>query len=117
MENKKVDEKFLKKTFPEYKNTLKVVDSASLLTFRDYLNSPYGSAYGTKQKIGQYHLFGKISLNNVYVAGQSSFLPGLVGTMMSSFVLGRSLVGKEKLSHFIRERLSSLSKKPFVGRD
>src|SRR5665811_1169258 len=38
----------LKETFPEYKDTLKVVDSASMLTFRDYLNSPYGSAYGIK---------------------------------------------------------------------
>lgn len=99
----------IKETFPEYKDTLKVLASASMLTFRDYLNSPDGSAYGIKQKIGQYNLFGKISLNNIYVAGQSSVLPGIVGAMMSSFVLGRNLVGKERYSRFIEERLSDLS--------
>ncbi|MCK5313404.1 MAG: FAD-dependent oxidoreductase, partial [Desulfobacteraceae bacterium] len=46
--------------FPEYKDCIEVIDSASMLTFRDYLNSPYGSAYGIKQKIGQFNVLGRV---------------------------------------------------------
>ena len=93
--------------FPEYKNSFKVIDSASVLTFRDYLNSPDGSAYGIKQKIGQFNLFGKLPLRNTYAAGQSSMLPGLVGAMMSSFIVERTIIGKEKYNQFIEKRLCS----------
>ncbi|MCK4401162.1 NAD(P)/FAD-dependent oxidoreductase [bacterium] len=99
-----IKERIIEK-FPEYKDSFKIVDSASILTFRDYLNSPDGSAYGVKQKIGQFNLFGKLPLRNIYAAGQSSMLPGVVGAMMSSFVVGRTIVGKEKYDHFIAQRL------------
>ncbi len=99
-----IKERIIEK-FPEYKDSFKVIDSASILTFRDYLNSPDGSAYGVKQKIGQFNLFGKLPLRNIYAAGQSSMLPGVVGAMMSSFIVGRTIVGKEKYNHFIEQRL------------
>jgi phytoene dehydrogenase-like protein len=93
--------------YPEYRSSYKVMDSASPLTCRDYLNSPDGSAYGVKQKIGQFNLFGRLPLRNTYAAGQSALLPGLVGAMMSSFILGRKLLEKEDYGGFIRERLGS----------
>ncbi len=93
--------------YPEYKDSYKVVDAASPLTFRDYLNSPDGSAYGIKQKIGQFNLFGKLPLRNIYAAGQSAVLPGIVGAMMSSFIVGRSIVGKENYGRFLIERLGN----------
>jgi phytoene dehydrogenase-like protein len=93
--------------YPEYRHSLKLMDAASPLTLRDHLNSPDGSAYGVKQKIGQFNLFGKLRLRNTYAAGQSSLLPGLVGAMMSSFIVGRSIVGKEEYSSFLKERLGS----------
>jgi len=91
--------------YPEYEGSFKIMEAASMLTFRDYLHSPYGSAYGIKQKVGQHNLLGKLPLRNIYVAGQSSVLPGLVGAMMSSFIVGRSIVGKEIYNSFIRQRL------------
>ena len=91
--------------YPEYRHSYKVVDASSPLTLRDYLNSPDGSAYGVKQKIRQFNLFGKLPLRNTYAAGQSSLLPGLVGAMMSSFIVGRSLIGKDDYSSFLRQRL------------
>jgi phytoene dehydrogenase-like protein len=93
--------------YPEYRHSLKILDAASPLTLRDYLNSPDGSAYGVKQKLGQFNLFGKLPLRNTYAAGQSSLLPGLVGAMMSSFIVGRSIVGKEDYGNFLRQRLDS----------
>ncbi|MEW6379948.1 MAG: NAD(P)-binding protein [bacterium] len=93
------------KFYPEFKNSLQVMDAASILTYRDYLHSPEGSAYGIKQKVGQYNLFGRLHLRNIYVAGQSALLPGLVGAMMSSFIMGRGIVGKETFTRFIEQRL------------
>jgi phytoene dehydrogenase-like protein len=93
------------KVFPEYKDRLKVVDAASMLTFRDYLNNYDGSAYGVKQKVGQYSLLGKLPLRNLYAAGQSSLLPGIVGAMMSSFIAGRSMVREEQYNRFLNQNL------------
>ena len=83
----------------------KVLDSASTLTFRDYLNSPDGSAYGIRQKVGQFNLIGKLPLRNLYLTGQSSLLPGIVGAMMSSFIVTRAVVDKTKFNNLICERL------------
>jgi all-trans-retinol 13,14-reductase len=92
--------------YPQYAQGFRVLDAASLLTFRDYLFSPEGNAYGIKQKMGQFNLFGKLPLVNLYVAGQSAALPGVVGSMLSSFIVARSLIGKDKYNHFIEGRLS-----------
>lgn len=80
---------------PDYAAALEFVDSASTLTFRDYLFSHDGSAYGVKQKIGQFNLIGRLPLHNLYAAGQSALLPGVVGAMMSSLIVARSIIGKE----------------------
>ncbi|TRZ93720.1 NAD(P)/FAD-dependent oxidoreductase [bacterium] len=92
--------------YPQYREGFSVLDAASVLTFRDYLFSPEGNAYGIKQKMGQFNLFGKLPLVNLYVAGQSAVLPGIVGAMLSSFIVARSLIGKEKYNHFIEGSLS-----------
>ena len=95
--------------FPEYENRLEVLDAASMLTFRDYLNTPYGCAYGIKQKIGQFNLFGRLPFRNIYAAGQSALLPGVVGAMMSSFILCRTLVGRNAYADFINTSLEKAS--------
>lgn len=91
--------------FPEYKDRLRVVDAATVLTFRDYLNNYDGSAYGIKQKVGQYSLRGRLPLHNLYAAGQSSLLPGIIGAMMSSFIVGRTLVKEEQYNAFLSKNL------------
>lgn len=91
--------------YPDYRDHFRFLDSASMLTFRDYLSSPFGSAYGIKQKMGQFNLFGRLPLRNVYAAGQNAALPGLVGTMLASFVMGRGLLGKDRFKAFISQRL------------
>ncbi|MCG8432224.1 MAG: hypothetical protein MJA29_13780 [Candidatus Omnitrophica bacterium] len=91
--------------YPGYRSSLRLCASASVLTFRDYLCSPYGSAYGIKQKVGQINLFGKLPLRNIYAAGQSAVLPGLMGAMLSSFVIARTIVGRQAYGGFIESRL------------
>jgi len=95
----------LESIYPQYVGRIKICDSSTMLTFRDYLYSPDGCAYGIKQKIGQYNLFGKLPIRNLYACGQSSVLPGVAGAMLSSFVLARALVGKDEYARFIAERL------------
>jgi all-trans-retinol 13,14-reductase len=84
------------RVLPSYREILDVVDAASVLTCKDYLNSPDGSAYGIKQKIGQFNLIGKLPLHNLFAAGQSALLPGIIGAMMSSLIVGRAVVGKKQ---------------------
>ncbi len=107
---KKMKEKQIKERIvqhdPAYKDSFKVLGAASALTYRDYLNSYECTAYGIKQKIGQYNLFGKLPLRNIYACGQSSVLPGVVGAMMSSFIIARSIVGRDDYDGFIKARLN-----------
>ena len=93
--------------FPEYAEHLEVLASASMLTFRDYLHTPWGCAYGIKQKMGQFNLFGRLPVRNLHVAGQSAVLPGLVGAMMSSFIMARVLIGRDVYQRFIGGRLGT----------
>jgi len=102
----KIIERVLK-LYPEYRKKLKVVDSASILTYRDYLNSFDGAAYGIKQRIGQFNLFGKLPIRNIFAIGQSSILPGVVGAMISSFMLGRAILGEKKYNRYIERRTDS----------
>lgn len=90
---------------PGYRGRLTLADSASMLTFRDYLHSPDGSAYGIKQLVGQFNLNGKLPVFNLYAAGQSALLPGLVGAMMSSFLVCRTMLGKDLFNYFVGKQL------------
>ena len=91
--------------FPEYAGRLEALESASMLTFRDYLHSPWGCAYGIRQRLGQFSLFGRLPIRNLYVAGQSAALPGVLGAMMSSFIVARMTLGKPVYQSFIDGRL------------
>lgn len=95
----------LEKYDGRYAGNLKVHGSASILTYRDYLNSFDGTAYGIKQKMGQFNVIGRLPVRNLFAAGQSALLPGLAGAMMSSFIVSRAILGKENLSRMVSERL------------
>jgi len=90
---------------PQLKGHFKILGSSTPLTFRDYLHSPDGSAYGVKQKMGQFNLLGRLPLRNLYAAGQSSVLPGVMGAMVSSFMVCRTLLGAEEFDADIQQRL------------
>ena len=92
----------IERAFPEYRGRLRILDSATMLTFRDWLHSPAGSAYGVKQKLGQLNIIGRLPLANLFAAGQSALLPGIVGAMVSSFVVCRSLIGVEDFSRLVK---------------
>lgn len=87
---------------------MRVIDSASSLTYRDYLHSPDGSAYGIRQKLGQFNVVGRLPLANLYAAGQSAILPGVMGAMMSSFFVCRNLLGRDVFTEYLGSCLSTV---------
>lgn len=92
---------------PELKGHFQPLESSTPLTFRDYLNSPDGSAYGVKQLMGQFNLLDRLPLKNLRAAGQSSVLPGVMGAMVSSFIVCRTMGDAEKFDSLVRERLDA----------
>ncbi len=99
-------EQYLKDYFETEGEKFEIKTSSSMLTYRDYLLSPDGSAYGIKQLIGQFNLFGRLPLRNMYVIGQSALLPGVAGAMMSAFIVARSVEDKAKVDAHIARGLS-----------
>jgi phytoene dehydrogenase-like protein len=83
---------------------MRVIDTASSLTYRDYLHSPDGSAYGIRQKIGQFNVVGRLPLANLYACGQSAILPGVMGAMMSAFFVCRNLMGREAFIEYMADK-------------
>jgi len=90
----------MRRHLPECRE-MRVIDSASTLTYRDYLHSPDGSAYGIRQKIGQFNVAGRLPLANLYAAGQSALLPGVLGAMTSAFFVCRSILGRDVFKKYL----------------
>ena len=90
---------------PELKGRLQFLAAASQLSYRDYL-SPYGSAYGIRQKVGQFNIFGRLPVKNFYAVGQNALLPGAFGAMQSSFILWRKIIGenayRQEINNFLK---------------
>lgn len=96
---------------PKLKGHFQVLDSSSPLTFRDYLYSPDGSAYGVKQKMGQFNVLGRLPLRNLYAAGQSSVLPGVMGAMVSSFIVCRQMLDEVEFDCHVNAQLNRFDDK------
>ena len=90
--------------FPSYQGNLTHITSATPLTYRDYLYHHNGAAYGIKQKINQFNLIGQLRVRNIFVAGQSAILPGVLGTIMASILVAKNIVGTEKFIKTVTQR-------------
>lgn len=80
--------------YPHLKGHLQVLDSGTPLTCLDY-DPPTGSAYGACCVCGQVRLCGHLPVSNFHIAGQSASVPGVMGTMMTSFIVFRSVLGDD----------------------
>lgn len=89
--------------FPSYQGKLELITASTPLTYRDYLFHHHGAAYGIKQKVNQFNLLGQLRLKNLFVAGQSAILPGVLGTMMASLLVGRNIIGQERFKDYLRK--------------
>ena len=88
--------------YPEFKGHLRLAAAGSPLTCRDY-DPPTGSAYGVRNVCDQARLCGRLPVRNFYIAGQSALVPGVMGTMLTSFAVFRQAVGEEVYCRVIRD--------------
>jgi all-trans-retinol 13,14-reductase len=82
---------------PEFAGKIKCVDFSTPLTLRDYTNNPFGSMYGVKHKIDQYNPLPVTRLKGLYLAGQSITSPGILGAMISGFIVCGGMLGHDYL--------------------
>jgi all-trans-retinol 13,14-reductase len=85
---------------------MKILDIYTPLTIRDRVNSPDGSAYGILRSTGQLMKTASLkrtSIEGLFLAGQNSLAPGIMGTMLGSFQTVRQIIGHERFSREVME--------------
>lgn len=78
---------------------LKIIDTYTPLTLRDWVNSPEGTAYGVLRSSSQMlsaALLNRTSVKGLSLAGQSVIAPGVIGTIMGSFSTVKLILGAEE---------------------
>lgn len=88
---------------PELKGKVTYVDHSTPLTIRDFTNTPFGSMYGVKHKIDQYNPMPVTRLHNLFLAGQAVVAPGVLGGMISGFLVCGNILGHERLREEFRK--------------
>lgn len=82
---------------PELEGKLDVINLSTPLTLRDFTNSPFGSLYGVKHRVGQLNPMPLTKLEGLYLAGQASVAPGVLGAVISGFVVCGNILGHDKI--------------------
>lgn len=76
---------------------LELLELATPLTLRDYSRAPEGATYGVGRYLGQYNPQAITKLPGLFLAGQGAMLPGLMGSLLSSYLACGSILGHELL--------------------
>ncbi len=82
---------------PEIKGNIRFAECSTPLTLRDFANNPFGSVYGVKHKVGQYNPLPLTKSKGLYLAGQAIVAPGILGAVISAFVVCGFIIGHEQL--------------------
>jgi len=82
---------------------LELLDLATPLTLHDYSLAPEGAVYGVGRYLGQYNPQPVTRLPGLYLAGQAVAGPGLLGTLVSSYLTCGTILGHEVLRGELRE--------------
>ena len=87
---------------PEIAGKITDIEFATPLTLRDHTNSPYGSIYGVKHKVGQLNPIPVTRSRGLYLAGQATAAPGIMGAMMSGFLACENILGRDHLKEELK---------------
>lgn len=77
---------------------VKILDVSTPLSYRDWVNSPGGSAYGVLRSADQTlaaAMLNRTAVKGLYLAGQNVLAPGVIGTIMGSFSTVKLILGQE----------------------
>ena len=72
------------------------------LTFRDRLGSPAGGVYGVQHSRLQRPAEARTKLPGLFLSGQSSLMPGVMGASLAGLVSAGEIVGLEKVWDMVR---------------
>ncbi|PTN38104.1 NAD(P)/FAD-dependent oxidoreductase [Desulfonatronum sp. SC1] len=90
------------RSIPEI-GSMTMLDCATPLTFRDWVNAPSGSLYGIKQKHGQISPSPLTKIKGLYLVGQALTGPGVLGATISAFLTCGFILGPETLRKEVRQ--------------
>ncbi|MHB8136889.1 MAG: phytoene desaturase family protein [Smithellaceae bacterium] len=77
---------------------LQILDVFTPLTLRDYMNCPEGSCYGVLRSARQLLKIASLKnlhIDGLYLAGQNTLAPGVLGSILGSFNAVRQLIGDQ----------------------
>jgi all-trans-retinol 13,14-reductase len=74
---------------------LKVIDMATPLTFRDYMNAPNGCLYGAKHQITDMPFMPRTRIKGLYLSGQVIVSAGLMGAMLAGFLSAAAITRED----------------------
>ncbi|WP_031388638.1 phytoene desaturase family protein [Desulfonatronum thiodismutans] len=80
-----------------------MLDCATPLTFRDWVNVPSGSLYGIKQHHGQISPSPLTKIKGLYLTGQALTGPGILGATISAFLTSGFILGPETLRKEVQQ--------------
>jgi all-trans-retinol 13,14-reductase len=89
--------------FGEEFRTIRPLAVGSPLTFRDRLGSPAGGIYGIQHSRYQRPAEARTKLSGLYLSGQGSLMPGIMGASLAGLISAGELVGLEKVWDMVRE--------------
>jgi len=75
------------KFWPDVFNKIEILDSATPQTFKKWVN--YYGAYGIKRKLNAVSVIPLTKIPGLFLTGQALVSPGLIGAMISAFLLDK----------------------------
>jgi all-trans-retinol 13,14-reductase len=87
----------LQREAPEIVRDARVVEAATPLTVRDYCGGPAGGLYGVSHSIGQYNPQAATRIPHLYLCGQATAAPGVMGAVISAFLACGQILGQDRL--------------------
>lgn len=94
--------RYIERCVPDIACSIKFSECSTPLTLRDYTDSPYGSVYGVKHKVGQYNPMTLTKSKGLLLAGQSTVAPGVLGAVISAFLTVGFIIGHDKILKQLR---------------
>lgn len=85
----------VKQYYNDVMGDLRIIDVATPLTFRDYMNAPGGSLYGAKHKIEDMPFMSRTRIKGFYLSGQAIVSAGLMGAMLAGFLSAAAITGED----------------------
>ena len=93
----------IERCLPEIEGNILFSECSTPLTLRDFANNPFGSVYGVKHKIGQYNPVPLTKSKGLFLAGQAIVAPGVMGAVISAFVVCGFILGHKQLIRQVQE--------------